>query len=417
MSATLHDPPDRTGPATLGPAGEIRRGWRALTAATVGIGTGVAVLPFYTNGLFIPELEAEFGWSRSQLSSLQLVGSTIIVLTAPLVGAVIDRYGVRIPSTLSLLALGAAYFLLAAGGASFAGYLLVFALMFLLAAASTPVSFTRAVNERFDRARGLALGVALGGAGLVAFLVPQLLGARIAEDWRSGYQILGTAVLTGAVLVLVLMPRTAPTRSTERTRTAVPGIAPVLRTALFARLAAAFLTLALAVGGLTLHLVPMLRDAGVAPASAAGTAGLVGIAVIVGRVSVGLLVDRFFAPRVAAAVLTVAAAGYLALLLGGPGLAAAAALGVGLALGAEVDLIGYLTARYYGMARYGRLFGVFYAVFTLGVGASPLLMAWLRSATGGYGSALLIAVGLLAVAGALLATAPRFPAPAREELP
>jgi MFS family permease len=417
MSATLHDPPDRTGPATLGTAGEIRRGRRALTAATVGIGTGVAVLPFYTNGLFIPELEAEFGWSRSQLSSLQLVGSTIIVLTAPLVGAVIDRYGVRIPSTLSLLALGAAYFLLAASGPSFTGYLLVFALMFLLAAASTPVSFTRAVNERFDRARGLALGVALGGAGLVAFLVPQLLGARIAEDWRSAYQILGTAVLTGAVLVLVLMPRTAPTRSTERARTAVPGIAPVLRTALFARLAAAFLTLALAVGGLTLHLVPMLRDAGVAPASAAGTAGLVGIAVIVGRVSVGLLVDRFFAPRVAAAVLTVAAAGYLALLLGGPGLAAAAALGVGLALGAEVDLIGYLTARYYGMARYGRLFGVFYAVFTLGVGASPLLMAWLRSATGGYGAALLAAVGLLAVAGALLATAPRFPSPGREELP
>jgi hypothetical protein len=56
-------------------------------------------------------------------------------------------------------------------------------------------------------------------------------------------------------------------------------------------------------------------------------------------------------------------------------------------------------------------------VFTVGVGASPLLMAWLRSATGGYAAALLVAVGLLAVAGALLATAPRFPVPGREELP
>ncbi|TWF75164.1 nitrate/nitrite transporter NarK [Pseudonocardia hierapolitana] len=402
MSATLHD-----APTPGGTAAELRRGWRALTAATVGIGTGVAVLPFYTNGLFVPELEAEFGWSRGELSALQLVGSLVIVLTAPIVGVVIDRYGVRVPATLSLLALGGAYFLLAASGPAFAGYLLVFGLMYVLAAASTPVSFTRAVNERFDRARGLALGTALGGAGLVAFLVPQLLGATIDADWRGAYRVLGVAVLTGAVVVAVVMPGRAPVATGPRA-TAVP-IAPVLRTALFARLAAAFAVLALAVGGLTLHLVPLLRDAGVPAASAAATAGLVGIAVIVGRVSVGLLVDRFFAPRVAAAVLAVAAAGYLALLLGGPGLAAAAALGVGLALGAEVDLIGYLTARYFGLARYGRLFGVFYAVFTLGVGASPLLMAWLRSATGGYGAALGAAVALLGVAAVLLVTAPAFP--------
>ncbi|MFD0661218.1 MFS transporter [Thermocatellispora tengchongensis] len=101
-----------------------------------------------------------------------------------------------------------------------------------------------------------------------------------------------------------------------------------------------------------------------------------------------------------------AALGYVALLAGGPALAAAAAVGVGLALGAEVDLIGYLTARYYGLARYSRMFGVFYAVFMLGVGASPLMMAWLLAVTGGYTAPLLVAVALLALAAALLLSAP-----------
>ena len=309
-------------------------------------------MPFYTNGLFIPALEAEFGWSRSQLSSLALVGAVITVLTSPLVGVIVDRFG----------------------------------------------------------ARGLALGIALGGAGLVAFAVPQILGGTIAEDWRGGYRILGVAILVGALLVLLLMPRHRPV-ATGPADAAAPGfrIAPLLRTPLFARLAVAFLAISLAVGGLTVHLVPLLRDAGVAPASAAATAGLVGIAVIVGRVVSGLLVDRFFAPRVMVGVLLVAALGHVALVVGGPTFASAAAVGVGLALGAEVDVVGYLVARYYGMAAYSRMFGVFYAVFTLGVGASPLLMAAVRGSTGSYTAPLLGAVALLGVAVVLLFTVPRFP--------
>ncbi|GAA1930991.1 hypothetical protein [Streptantibioticus ferralitis] len=88
-------------------------------------------------------------------------------------------------------------------------------------------------------------------------------------------------------------------------------------------------------------------------------------------------------------------------------LALVAAIGIGLALGAEVDVIGYLTSRYYGLAS-SRMFGVFYAVFTRGIGASPRLMAWLRAATGSYFAALVVAAGLLVGASALL-TAPRFP--------
>ncbi|WP_103341305.1 MFS transporter [Amycolatopsis sp. CA-126428] len=390
---------------------EFLQGWRPLTAATVGIGVGVASLPFYTFGLFIPELEAEFGWSRSSLSSILLVGSLINVLLTPLVGAIIDRYGVRVPSVVSLLALGASFLLLARTGPSFSNFLLLMVAMYVLALASSPVSFTRAVNERFDRARGVALGIALAGAGLVAFFAPQVLGGQIAENWRAGYRTLGIVVLVGAVVVGVLMPNSRRLASpAARREAAAPKILPLLRTTLFARLAVIFFLLALAIGGLTVHLVPMQRDAGVPATTAASTAGLVGIALIVGRLVVGLLVDRFFAPKIAAGVLVVTAAGLLALLFGGPGLAVAAALGLGVALGGEVDVMGYLIARYYDLAGYGRLFGVLYAIFVVGTGLSPLLISWLRAATGGYDVVLIVSVGLLAAASALLMTAPRFPA-------
>ncbi|WP_213571422.1 MFS transporter [Rhodococcus sp. USK13] len=394
-------------PGTVRPTTEFRTGWKALTAATVGIGTGVAVLPFYTNGLFIPELEAEFGWSRSQLSLLQLVGSTITVATAPLVGLLVDRVGVRVPATVSLIALGLSYCALSKTGSSFLAFLSVWALMYILAAASTAVAFTRPVNERFYKSRGLALGIALSGAGIAAVVVPKLLGSTIDEDWRLSYKIIGGTVLAGAVLVLLLMPSNRR-MNTPRILTADTGIVDLLRGQLFWRLSLAFLFLALAVGGMTVHFVPMLRDAGVSSASAASTAALVGITVIVGRIVVGMLVDRLFAPYVAAGVICLSAAGFALLLLGGPSFAAAAALAIGFALGAEVDLIGYLTSRYFGLENYGRIFGIFYGIFTLALGISPLVIAEIHSLTQSYSLPLLAGIVLMLAAASLLGTAPRF---------
>lgn len=406
MRATSHDLTD-----TSTVLGEFRRHWPGLLGSTIGIAVGIGVLPTYTIGLLIPELKAEFGWSLTALSSLPLIGSLIIIVTSPFVGHLIDRFGVRIPAVLSLAIMGCAHFALAASGASFAWYVVLYSGMFLLAAASTAVSFTRTINERFDRARGTALGIALSGAGLVGFLVPQIIGPVIADDWRAGLRTLGVVLLVCAVAVLVLIPREKirPTPAHHRDVIVQEPIRNLLTQGLFFRLALAFLTLALAAGGMTIHLFPFLREAGVPVADAARTVSLIGIAVIASRIFVGLLIDRFFAPKVAALVLVVSAVGYLALFAGGPAFAALAAIGLGIAAGAEVDIIGNLTSRYYGIARYGRIFGVFYAAFFLGFGASSILTAFLRELTGSYAVPLLLSVALLAVSGVLLFTAPAFP--------
>src|SRR5690606_26047675 len=124
--------------------------------------------------------------------------------------------------------------------------------------------------------------------------------------------------------------------------------------------------------------------------------------------------DHVFAPRVAVGVLALTAAGLALLAIGGPAFAVPGALAIGLAMGAEVDLIAYLTSRYYGLARYGQMYGLLYAAFMIGTGASPWLISLLQAWAHSYVPALWLSTALLALAAGLFLTAPRFPDLAEE---
>ena len=76
-------------------------------------------------------------------------------------------------------------------------------------------------------------------------------------------------------------------------------------------------------------------------------------------------------------------------------------------MGSEADLIGFLTARYFGMANYGRLYAVQYASFMLMAGLSPLWVGALADYTGGYRTPLLVTAVGLVVAIVLFLRLPR----------
>ena len=119
------------------------------------------------------------------------------------------------------------------------------------------------------------------------------------------------------------------------------------------------------------------------------------------------LADRLEAPRIGAVCCALCALGCLALAWQGAAFAWLGAVALGTAMGAEADLIGYLTARYFGMANYGRLYAVQYASFMLMGGVSPLWIGALADATGGYTVPLLVTVGGLAVAIVLFLRLPK----------
>ena len=159
---------------------EFQRGFRVLVAAFLGISIGITSLYFYTVGLFIKPLQAEFDWSRSAISSAILAGAAVLAATSPRVGALADRFGVRLVAGLS---------------SSFAGFLLLTILLHVLGAGTTPVVFTRMVNQWFDKARGLALGIALAGTGITGALAPRLIAGFLEEHgWRTRYPVVALVI-------------------------------------------------------------------------------------------------------------------------------------------------------------------------------------------------------------------------------
>ncbi|MCC6171251.1 MAG: MFS transporter [Gammaproteobacteria bacterium] len=141
---------------------EFRRGWRTLLASGMGNGAGLGGLPVYTFGVFVVPLVEAFGWTRGQISSAAsflIVGSA---LTAPIIGGIVDRYGVRRVGLASMIALALGYALLTQLGGTIAMFYAAWLALSLIGGGTTPVVWTRTVGVWFDRGRGLAAGALRG---------------------------------------------------------------------------------------------------------------------------------------------------------------------------------------------------------------------------------------------------------------
>ena len=390
---------------------ELSQHWLLVLVCAVGIGVGVSALPFYTQGIFIEAWIADFGWTRAQ-ASLGILGSTLALAAAlPFIGLIVDRYGLVKPVMVSLLGLSVAYLLLGLFVQSIATFVALAMLQATLGSASSPLAYTRAINSVFNKQRGLALGIALSGAGVAATFGPALVSeAIVAFGWRGAYFAMAAFTLMVGALVVVVLSRlngakTPVSIDAERARKDFE-IAKASR--IYWTIMAAVFSLSLGLGGLMIHFVPVLLEIGFVTSEAAQIAGLIGIAVVLGRLLVGYAVDRIFAPYVAIAILIVCTAGVLALALFGSVAALPAAFVIGFSVGAEVDLIGYLVAKYFGIHAYGQIYGRQYSTFLIATGLSPVILGAIRDATGTYTVSLFTAAVFMTVSAVLFAKLPRF---------
>jgi MFS family permease len=401
-------------------------GRRPVIVGILGLATGAGAVMLFSTGLFQGPLIAEFGWTRTQYYYAVQITAPIAIVSSPLAGMLIDRYGVRrvvLPSTallgVTLVALG----LLTRDLASF--YLL-YALVPLLGAGTSAVAFARLVANWFEARRGLALGVTLAGMGIGgAVLTPGLQAVIAAYGWRTGYWGTGAVMLLLVLPLMVLLIRDTPSElgrgldgsampHARLSATAVPlrGLSAreARRTGTFWLLFGTFLALGFALGGLMYQLFPVLTASGMDAGTAAAIAGSMGLALIAGRAVAGFLMDRYFAPRVAMAFLIGPVAG-AALLASDvpPSGALAAALLVGLAAGAEVDVIAYLAGKYFGTRSYASNFGWLYAAWAAGAAVGPLLAAQTFDRSGSYSAALWVYAALALLGLVLLSRLRRYP--------
>ena len=119
----------------------------------------------------------------------------------------------------------------------------------------------------------------------------------------------------------------------------------------------------------------IFTDRGVTAERAAIATSLVGIAVMVGRLASGYLLDRLFAPRVAILFYGATALGIATLCAGTHGpLALVASFLVGLGMGAEVESMAYMITRYFGLLAFGTAYGHAFGAFMLSGAAGVFLM-------------------------------------------
>ncbi|MET4538425.1 putative MFS family arabinose efflux permease [Arthrobacter bambusae] len=386
---------------------EFKTGWPALLSATIGSAVGVTALLFYSLGSFTGALQMEFGWNRAEVSSAFLYTTIALVIFAAPLGWLLDRFGPRRVAMISVPGLTLSLILLGQFRGELVHFYLLFALAGLLGLGTTSIVYTKAVNSAFFTSRGLALGITLGGLGVAALALPPLVtGVVQSLGWRTGFTAL--AVLSLLVIPFVLFGLKVSGHRAESSRElAGMNRADAVKSRTFWTILAGFLLVGGSVPAVIPHMVPMLTDSGLAPASAAGIASLIGLGVIVGRLGIGFLVDRFFAPYVAAPLFLTTALGCLLLMWGGPGLAPVAAIMIGVSFGAEADLIAFLCGNYFGLRRYGFIYGLIYAAFSIAVAVGPIWAGSFFDRTGSYDGALITVAVMLTIGSLVLLTLPK----------
>ncbi len=100
---------------------EFRHSWSVILYAALAISVGMTGVGFYSLGLFVQPLQAEFGWSRAEVSGAATFQRLGIFLSAPLVGLLADRIGARPIAIASYLATPLAWVALSYAGPSIAG--------------------------------------------------------------------------------------------------------------------------------------------------------------------------------------------------------------------------------------------------------------------------------------------------------
>jgi MFS family permease len=394
--------------------GRVFYGWWVVFAAAVGLFWGVPISA-YSFSVFFKPVMLEFHASRTAVSLAYTLKLLTTALCAAPIGWLTDRYGAR---RVILIGTGVFGSILVANRL-FSGNLAQFYCFYVLLGVSVgcvgPIPYGSLISRWFDELRGLALGLTMFGIGLGAVIMPSLAQTLITRfGWKNSYSILGASVLLISWPVVSyfleenpedigLLPDGVPARS-HAMGTVGQGLTAgeAWQSVDFWLMVCAFILVSASVSGCVVHMAPMLNDRGLGARAAAAGSSLIGAAVMIGRVGTGYLLDRVSGALVASILFAASALGIALLILANGTVLFAGASLVGLGLGAEVDLIPYLTSRYFGLRDFGKLYSSAFAAFALAGAVGPLIMGAGFDHTGSYRDPLIAFLMATVLAAALI---------------
>ena len=398
---------------------EIRQGWQPLLAATLGTMCGIFAFTNYTQGFFVGPVTSEFGWTPPQFFLSYTVLMCLGLITGPVIGSLAAKYGIRVLGIIGLVGHAAAYVLISMNNGSLTYWYLSFALLAILSAGSLPIIWTTVLNSWFKQDRGKAIGITMAGTGLGAFLFPPLVEYMISNHgWRAAYQsvAVGAAILALPFVIAFFKEKEVDGQTVgadEQAANLKWGYTrkEAMKTYRFWVLGIVLFVTAIVIVGLLSNFERIMTAQGLERSTIAKVASVMGLTIILGRLLVGFLVDKFWAPGVAACFFVLPTLALIILLSADItiGIAFLVAILIGLAAGAELDLLAFLTSKFFGPANYPMVFGAIFAFFAVGAGLGPPVYGVAAQAAGGYGPVLQISAGLLVLCIVLFLALGKYP--------
>jgi MFS family permease len=278
------------------PRGGIPPRWRVVLALFAVV--AVIATPVSAFGVFLPVLEATFGWSRGAVSLALSINMVLGGVAAFAIAGVADRRGPRGVLAFTVLT-GAAGLALTSTVGSLWQLYLTYGVMAGIGFSSIYVLTTATVSRWFVSRRGLALAIVLS-----AFNLGWLIGGPVAAalirhwGWRAAYVALGCIVagVGGPACFWVRFPEheaaTAPRPGTVPSAVRASFRSALRDPRLWFLETGWFLT-GLVFMMITAHCVPFARDRGVPLEQASLLLTAYGIGSAVGRLAAGAATDRF----------------------------------------------------------------------------------------------------------------------------
>jgi predicted MFS family arabinose efflux permease len=388
-------------------------GWAVVAAAFAGVMVSFAPIVPYTFSLFLNPLHAAFGWKREAIGGTFALAAITVALVSPGIGLLLDRMPPRRIILPSILVFALALASLSRLGPNIKQFYLTFFVLGLVANGTAQFAYARTVLSWFYKRRGLALALVLTGSGVGSILIPPLTQWTIEHHgWRSAYLMLGGIALLGIPLTALLV-RNRPDAVVVADHAAGSSttVAAALRSGPFWILAFIIMLSSFSENGLVTNLAAILTEHGVMAQTAAFALSVRGAAVIIGRLCIGFLIDRFSPQRIQTFVLLLAAVGALVLAFAHTSpvvLIGAAVLGAG--LGSEADVVPYLLAHYFGRKHFSVLYGLTWTAYAIGGATGPVAIGHWYDRAGFYEPRFIVylaCVGFAAVAISLFLRRPR----------
>ncbi len=399
-------------------------GWVVVAVAMVAslLVFGIRSAP----AVFVKPLEAEFDWSRTQISLAMAVGLLCTGIAAPFGGALMDRFGPRSVLTGSLVLI-AGSILASVRMTEFWQFFLLWGVLSGLGAGAANGLGPTISNRWFIERRSLVQGLFGAGtsAGMLLF-IPLLSWITVTYSWQTATALAGASMLVllplGWLFVrdrpgdMGLLPYGA-TSSTPPIPTQPAAVRTVMgravRTPEFWLLSGSFFICGASSNGIIgTHFIPHAVELGHSEVAAAGVLAFMGSMNFVGTLASGWLSDKHDPRKLLAMyyILRGASLFILPYVTGISGLTVFAVI-FGLDYIATVPPTVALTADVFGRQNVGMVYGWVFCAHQVGAAIAAQAGGVIYDRFGDYTIAFLMAGGMAVLGGMMALRIDRTPLP------